>query len=330
MCTHTDVPSPAPLLMVSAPPTVPSRSDRQASPSPRGRPGSKPHPSSRITRPSLPSSWLSDTSTSLAPACLTTFDSASASTYQAVASICSLNRTPRRRGSARTAIGDAAGWTAPRWPRAARGRTAPADGSRTRSPGRRAAWWPGRVACRPARRPRPGRPAAAAGAPARPWPTAPRSPAGPVVQDRLDPPALGVLARHHAVTGRRQFGRLVPDLLDALGKFRGEVEVVHADRGLGGKVRQQPAVLGQQRAVGTRAALDTSQDAAVILDGHGRGRLAGRRAVRHHPQRPVRRIQRHPGPGQVQAAADLAGQVAQQPGGAGTRVRLSPKRLRFA
>ena len=43
----------------------------------------------------------------------------------------------------------------------------------------------------------------------------------PVVQDPLDPAALGVLARHHAVAGRRQFGRLVPDLLDAPGEFRG-------------------------------------------------------------------------------------------------------------
>ena len=93
--------------MVSEPPTVSSRSDRPVSPSPRGWSRSKPHPSSRITSLSLPSCWLSDTSTSLAPACLTTFDSASASTYQAVTSICSPNRTPRNRGSARTAIGNA-------------------------------------------------------------------------------------------------------------------------------------------------------------------------------------------------------------------------------
>ena len=41
------------------------------------------------------------------------------------------------------------------------------------------------------------------------------------MQDPLDPPALGVLARHHAIAGRRQLGRLVPDLLDVPGQFRG-------------------------------------------------------------------------------------------------------------
>ena len=58
----------------------------------------------------------------------------------------------------------------------------------------------------------------------------------PVRQDPLDPPALGVLARHHPVAGRRQLGRLVPDLLDPPGQLRGQVQVVHADRGLGREV----------------------------------------------------------------------------------------------
>jgi hypothetical protein len=58
----------------------------------------------------------------------------------------------------------------------------------------------------------------------------------PVVQVPLNPAALGVLSSHHAIAGRRKFGRLVPDLLDAPGEFRGEVEVVHAHRGLGGEI----------------------------------------------------------------------------------------------
>ena len=141
----------------------------------------------------------------------------------------------------------------------------------------------------------------------------------PVVRIRWDPAAFGVLARHHPVAGRRQFGRLDPDLLDPPGEFRGQVQVVHAHRGLGREVRQQPAVLGQQRAVRTRPALDVSEDGcrdirwARSQPGHRR------RAVRDHPQRPFRRIQRHPGPGQAQAAADLPGQLAEQPVGAGPR-----------
>jgi len=51
------------------------------------------------------------------------------------------------------------------------------------------------------------------------------------VQDPLNSPPLGVLARHHAIAGRRQFGRLAPDLLDAPGQFRVEMKVVHAHRG---------------------------------------------------------------------------------------------------
>ena len=137
------------------------------------------------------------------------------------------------------------------------------------------------------------------------------------MQDPLDPPAFGVLARHHAIAGRRQLGRLDPDLLDTPGQFRGQVQVMHADRGLGREIRQQPAVLGQQRAVRTRPALDAPQDGALVLDRHGRGRLAGWRAVRDHSRRPAGRLQRYPGPGQVQAAADLPGQVAQQPVRAG-------------
>ncbi len=66
----------------------------------------------------------------------------------------------------------------------------------------------------------------------------------PVMQDPLNPPALGVLARHHPIAGGRQFGRLVPDLLDPPRELRRQMEVVHAYRRLGGEVRQQPAVLG--------------------------------------------------------------------------------------
>ena len=85
----------------------------------------------------------------------------------------------------------------------------------------------------------------------------------PVVQNPLNPPAFSILARDDPVAGGRQFGRLVPDLLDAPGQCRGEVEIMHAHRGLGGEVGQQPAILGEQRTVGTRAALDASQDGAA-------------------------------------------------------------------
>jgi hypothetical protein len=135
----------------------------------------------------------------------------------------------------------------------------------------------------------------------------------PVVQDRLDPAPLGVLARHDPVPGGRQLG--------------GEVQVVHADRRLGGEVGQQPAVLGEQRPVGARAAFDAPEGDAPMLDGNDRGGLAdrgavdrsaaGRGAAGRGMRRTAGRLQRHPGPGQVQVAADLAGQVAQQLGRAG-------------
>ncbi|HEY3649497.1 MAG TPA: hypothetical protein VGL33_16115, partial [Streptosporangiaceae bacterium] len=122
---------------------------------------------------------------------------------------------------------------------------------------------------------------------------------------------------------------------------------MYADGGLGGEVGQQPAVLGEQRAVGARSALDPSEGGAAVLDGHDRGGLAGRDAVNHRAVNhwavnhwainhwainhwainhgtvghgisgTAGRFQPHPGPGQVQAAADLAGQVAQQLGRAG-------------
>ena len=152
----------------------------------------------------------------------------------------------------------------------------------------------------------------------------------PVVQDRLDPAALGVLARHHAVPGRRQFGRLVPDLLDALGQLRGQVEVVHAHRGLGGEIRQQPAVLGQQRAVGTRAALDAAQDGAAIFDGTvAAGSPAGVPSVttRRRPSAASSdtRAQVRSRPRRISPASSRS-----SPAEPGTRVRLSPKRLRLA
>ena len=48
--------------------------------------------------------------------------------------------------------------------------------------------------------------------------------------------------------------------------------------------------LRQQRTVATRAALDTPQDAAVVFDGHRRGRLAGRGAVGNDARLAARRF----------------------------------------
>ena len=176
-----------------------------------------------------------------------------------------------------------------------------AGGSRRRSPGRPARSWPGRAASRRGL----GR-----GRRVAPQQLLAHQPGlrrqrhdlllDAVVQDRLDPAPLGVLARHDPVLGTAQLG--------------GQVQVVHADRGLGGEVGQQPAVLGQQRAVGARAALDPPEDGAPVLDGN----VAAGSPDGPSPSvdRPRRRLpagfQRHPGPGQVEAAADLAGQVAQQ------------------
>ena len=268
-------------VIVSEPPTVSRRSDRLVSPSPRGWSRSKPHPSSRITSPSL-------------PCCLAQrhLDLAGPGMLDHVRQ-CLGQHVP---GGHLDVLGES--HAAQPWVGADRHRQCqpaglsldclqqPAVGQHRRMD--RVGDLPdvvqrsGQIALHV------GQPAAAAGSPRSScWRTSAALADSaticcwtPSCRTRWNPQAIGVLARHHAIAGRRQFGRLVPDLLDALGEFRVKVKVVHAHRGLGGEIRQQPAVLGQQRAVGTRAALDAAQGGAVIFDRHRRGPVSPAGACR--------------------------------------------------